>query len=109
LLKENVFTYIKKCHTMSTIKVTKIACPNCGNIEQVEMPDYVCVRVYKCPSCEEVFHPTGCSFHHPALRGRGLPVRQRLLHAGQRLTSQEGRSPGEGLQGRSAVQPAVVQ
>jgi len=48
---------LKKCHTMSTIIETKITCPNCGNIEQVEMPDYVCIRVYKCPSCEEVFHP----------------------------------------------------
>ncbi len=44
---------------MSTVKITKLVCPNCGNEEQVEMPDYVCVRVYKCPACENVFHPKG--------------------------------------------------
>ena len=42
---------------MVVVKKTKIKCPNCGNEETVEMPDYVCVRIYKCPQCDEVFKP----------------------------------------------------
>ncbi len=42
---------------MQVVKITKIKCPNCGNIETVEMPEYVCVRTYKCPKCEQVFKP----------------------------------------------------
>ena len=42
---------------MQVVKKTKIKCPNCGHEETVEMPEYVCVRIYKCPQCEEVFKP----------------------------------------------------
>ena len=42
---------------MEVHKKTKIQCPNCGHQEEMEMPDYVCVRVFKCSSCQEVVHP----------------------------------------------------
>ncbi|MHA1203090.1 MAG: GDCCVxC domain-containing (seleno)protein [Candidatus Heimdallarchaeaceae archaeon] len=42
---------------MKAGQVTSIECPNCGNKEEIEMPDYVCVRVFKCSSCQEVVHP----------------------------------------------------
>ena len=42
---------------MEAKQKTIIQCPNCGHKEEMDMPDYVCVRVFRCSSCQEIVHP----------------------------------------------------